>query len=70
MIQLIINISDIGDTSVEISSAIEGDIENATDYEIVAMDEVLNCIDEMIDDINEEDAQITVKGILDKLGKP
>ena len=68
MLKLIITIDEIDNNCVEYNLDTENE-ENATELEIVAANEMLDLMDDMIDIANEEDAKATVKGILDNLGK-
>ena len=68
MLKLIITIDEIDNDCVEYNLDTENE-NDATELEIVAANEMIDLMDDMIDIANEEDAKSTVKNILDNLGK-
>ncbi len=67
MLKLIMIINEIDSECVGYDFNIEED--EATNLEKIAVNNVLDALDDMADRINENDAKSTVKGILDNLGK-
>jgi len=69
MIEMTIKITDYSKNYVEINSDIVSDENEATETEMIVFNDIIDLLDNMINNMNKEEAANSTKDIISKIGK-